>query len=218
MRKHLDKNKNMYKIVRLRKGAFFYMELRGNIKDFPLPDIIQLIGAGNKTGMLSVMFKKNKAALYFDKGNIVHASMLSVKGIDAVTKMFQIAEGRFHFYADVKPEKKTFNVNPTALLMQAMSTYDEKRKAAGHFDKSGKSSQTRKKVIFELKQEMIKIIRDLYGNKAKKIEQLINKCDNSELELMGSCDKIEKYIYVFLDSQNYKTVSDKLRHLIEETH
>ncbi len=65
---------------------------------------------------------------------------------------------------------------------------------------------------------MIKLVVDIFGGKAKKIETLILGCDNSEIELMSSCDKIEKYIYVFLDPEKSKAIADKMRHMIEETH
>ncbi|MFC1855415.1 DUF4388 domain-containing protein [Thermodesulfobacteriota bacterium] len=194
------------------------MELRGNITDFPLPDIIQLLGAGRKTGMLSITFKKQKASLYLESGNIVHASMLNTKGKDAVAKMFHINEGRFHFYSGVLSEEKTLNVHTTTVLMEALATYDESKEKSGDFDRSGGKKKSHNEKIKDLKNEMIQLVNSLYGNKAKKLEQLIRKCGNSEIELMSSCDKIEKYIYVFLDSQNYKNVTDKIRHLIEETH
>lgn len=197
------------------------MELKGNIKDFPLPDIIQLVGLGKKTGMLSIAFQNQKASLYFKDGRIVHASMLNSEGKDAIIKMFHLEEGKFHFFADVKSETETINLDPMNVLMDAARHFDERRKDAGYFEREGVKDGARKKYennIVALKEAMIKVVVDLYGTKAKKIEKLISNCGNSEIELINACDKAEKYIYVFLDPENSKAVADKMRQLIEETH
>jgi hypothetical protein len=194
------------------------MALKGKIKDFPLPDIIQFLGSGKKTGMLSITFKRQKASLYFKGGAIVHASMLNSKDKEAIIKMFHIKEGRFHFFTGERSEKETINVNATTVLMEAASSFDKKMESHGVFDKGGAKRKKHNANITTLKGEMINIVRELYGRKSKKLVELINKCESSELALMSACDKIEKYIYVFLDSKNFKSVADRLRHLIEETH
>ncbi len=50
------------------------MALEGTLKDFPLPDILQLIGLQKKTGLLHVESNVEKITLGFDKGCLVMAS------------------------------------------------------------------------------------------------------------------------------------------------
>ncbi len=194
------------------------MELKGNIKDFPLPAIIQLVGLGKKTGMLSISFNNQKASLYFNDGDIVHASMLNTHGRDAVIKMFHLQDGKFHFFAAEKPEKETMKLHPMSVLMEAAKQYDEKREAAGVFDSKGTKRKLHEEKIEALKQDLVAIVKDLFGNKAKKLETLLLSCNNTEIDLIGACDKIEKYIYVFLDPENSKAIADKMRNLVEESH
>ncbi|HEY5649181.1 MAG TPA: DUF4388 domain-containing protein [Nitrospiria bacterium] len=49
------------------------MGFTGKIEDIPILDIIQYLNAGNKTGTLILTQKEEKAYVYFQGGNIVHA-------------------------------------------------------------------------------------------------------------------------------------------------
>ncbi len=120
------------------------MELKGNIKDFPLPDIIQLVGLGKKTGMLTITFMNQKANLYFKDGHIVHATMLSAEGKDAVMKMFHLEDGKFHFYTEVVAERETINLDPMNVLMDAAREFDEKKNDQGFFE----SATSKKRVSY----------------------------------------------------------------------
>lgn len=50
--------------------------LTGNLRTISLSDLLQLISAGGKTGMLLITQENQKREIYFTKGNIVYASSL----------------------------------------------------------------------------------------------------------------------------------------------
>ncbi len=50
------------------------MALSGNLKEFELADVFQLIGQQRKTGILTLRHKNNQGAIVFSEGNVIAAS------------------------------------------------------------------------------------------------------------------------------------------------
>ncbi len=105
-----------------------YVELRGNLKDFSLPDVIQLVGFGRKTGILRVACQGGGAALYFEEGRVVHAVHPQATGEEAVFQLFRVPAGEFRFQNEVLPEDRTISMDPTNLVMEAARLLDESRR------------------------------------------------------------------------------------------
>jgi hypothetical protein len=101
------------------------LELWGNLKDFSLPDVIQLVGFGRKTGVLSVEHGSIGSMLYFKDGNVVHAESGLVEGEDAVFQLFRCTAGEFRFRTDIRPSRQTIFMDPTNLVMEAARLLDE---------------------------------------------------------------------------------------------
>ncbi|HEY4218374.1 MAG TPA: DUF4388 domain-containing protein [Gemmatimonadaceae bacterium] len=53
------------------------MAIRGSLKEASLPDVLQLLAMGKKTGCLSVTHRANFGNIYFDKGRISYASIVN---------------------------------------------------------------------------------------------------------------------------------------------
>lgn len=53
------------------------MSIRGNLKEASLPDVIQLLSLGRKTGVLSVSDKKNFGDIFFRDGKIIYCSIVN---------------------------------------------------------------------------------------------------------------------------------------------
>src|SRR3982750_4007369 len=51
------------------------MAIRGSLKEASLPDVLQLLAMGKKSGCLSVAYRTNFGYIYFDKGRISYASV-----------------------------------------------------------------------------------------------------------------------------------------------
>lgn len=54
------------------------MSLEGNLKDFPLPEILQLLGLQKKTGILVVRSEIDTGMVFFFKGDVIYAVVQSV--------------------------------------------------------------------------------------------------------------------------------------------
>jgi tetratricopeptide (TPR) repeat protein len=53
------------------------MAIRGSLREASLPDVLQLLAMGKKTGCLSVTHRDNFGYVYFDRGRIAHASIVN---------------------------------------------------------------------------------------------------------------------------------------------
>lgn len=53
------------------------MAIRGSLKEASLPDVLQLLSMGKKTGCLSVTHRNNFGSIYFDKGKICYAAIVN---------------------------------------------------------------------------------------------------------------------------------------------
>ena len=53
------------------------MAIRGNLREASLPDVLQLLALGQKTGCLSVTDRSNFGYIYFDRGSISYASIVN---------------------------------------------------------------------------------------------------------------------------------------------
>ncbi|HEY4132503.1 MAG TPA: DUF4388 domain-containing protein [Gemmatimonadaceae bacterium] len=53
------------------------MAIRGSLKEASLPDVLQLLAMGKKTGCLSVSHRNSFGYIYFDKGRICYASIVN---------------------------------------------------------------------------------------------------------------------------------------------
>src|SRR6266705_2900538 len=53
------------------------MAIKGSLKEASLPDVLQLLALGQKTGCLSIADRSNFGYIYFDKGRICFASIVN---------------------------------------------------------------------------------------------------------------------------------------------
>lgn len=197
------------------------MELRGNLRDFSLPDIIQLVGFGRKTGVLRVDYGDG-AALYFDRGHVVHAEHDGTVGEDAVYALFAVGAGEFQFHAAEPSPRRTITLDPTNLVMEAARRLDEAhREGPGEgepgsgdlgdewleFASSSRDPQT-------LKQELRALLRRRFGPEARRLLEAVDRCGDSVEELLALGDRVERYVDVFLDSGAAPAVGREIRALL----
>src|SRR5439155_26623113 len=53
------------------------MAIKGSLKEASLPDVLQLLALGQKTGCLSIADRSNFGYIFFDKGRICYASIVN---------------------------------------------------------------------------------------------------------------------------------------------
>jgi len=101
------------------------MGLDGNLKDFDLSDILQLIQMGKKTGALQVESGSNAGTMFFKEGAAVHAAASDIKGDNAVNRILRWRQGSFAFKPDVTTDQLTIQTPLQHLVLEAARQIDE---------------------------------------------------------------------------------------------
>ncbi|MBI4726323.1 DUF4388 domain-containing protein [candidate division TA06 bacterium] len=101
------------------------MGLEGNLKDFDLADILQLISLGKKTGALNVGSESDKGAIFFEGGAAVFASAGDIHGDGAITRILRWRKGSFIFKPDETAGRHNVQSPIMHLVLEAARQIDE---------------------------------------------------------------------------------------------
>lgn len=104
------------------------MALVGDLKDLNIATIIQLNCVERNTAELMVSARRGAATIYFDKGEIVHASYVGEKGEDALYKILSLSEGEFRVTPITGLPQRTIFTSWESLLLEGMRVIDETEK------------------------------------------------------------------------------------------
>lgn len=105
------------------------MAIKGSLKEASLPDVLQLLSMGKKTGCLGLSFHESFGSIYFESGRICHAAIVNrpLDTENAVYTLFTWTSGTFNFEAGVEPEAGAplVSVDPQSLLLEGARRVDE---------------------------------------------------------------------------------------------
>ncbi|MGQ9926425.1 MAG: DUF4388 domain-containing protein [Chloroflexaceae bacterium] len=100
------------------------MALSGDLSEFPLTDIIQLVALSKKTGGVHIRGQRAgqtiEGWLYFRDGQIIGASVPGMRPLDAVFTFFTLASGPFCFYDDRRLDTPTITLSNEAIIMEGI--------------------------------------------------------------------------------------------------
>ncbi|MBK8791138.1 MAG: DUF4388 domain-containing protein [Holophagaceae bacterium] len=71
--------------------------IQGSMREAPLPDIIQLVSQGGKSGCFHVQQEASKARIYLKDGRIIHAVTHAGEGFEALMEVALWIEGSYRF-------------------------------------------------------------------------------------------------------------------------
>ena len=101
-------------------------KFRGTLSDLHMADIIQLKCMGGASAVLEFTGpKEEKARVYFDRGQVYHASAPGRAGLAAFNEIVTWKGGMISEVADAAPVPRTINQDWQLLLMEAMRKSDE---------------------------------------------------------------------------------------------
>jgi len=101
--------------------------IEGSLSEVGLPDILQLLTVGGKTGILHLSGDEGEGRLYLKDGQVVHAAAADQEGEEAAYALAGWSRGRFAFEPGEASPATTINRSATALLMEAARRSDEWR-------------------------------------------------------------------------------------------
>jgi hypothetical protein len=99
--------------------------IQGSMREAPLPDIIQLVSQGGKTGCFHVMEESRRARIYLKGGRIIHAVTNENQGLDALYQVALWLDGTYHFEEGDAPVPTTITKPNPSILMEMHRRMDE---------------------------------------------------------------------------------------------
>lgn len=105
------------------------MAIRGSLNEASLPDVLQLLAMGNKTGTLTLIVPGSNGTICFKSGRICYATVdkRNIGTEDSVFVMFKWNDGSFSFEPSLRPppEATLISVDPQELLLEGARRVDE---------------------------------------------------------------------------------------------
>jgi response regulator RpfG family c-di-GMP phosphodiesterase len=97
----------------------------GSLKEMGLPELVQVLFHGRKTGNLRIRSSAGAGEIHFADGQVVNALYGSIRGTDAFYAMLKVQDGEFGLDPGFKPQAKIITDSPEALLLEGMRRLDE---------------------------------------------------------------------------------------------
>jgi tetratricopeptide (TPR) repeat protein len=105
------------------------MAIRGSLSEASLPDVLQLLAMGSKTGALSLTVPGSGGTIWFENGRICFAGVngRSLHTEEAVFVMFKWNDGTFSFEPGIQPPQgcRLVSVDSQAILLEGARRVDE---------------------------------------------------------------------------------------------
>ena len=97
----------------------------GSLGEMSLPDLVQILWHGRKSGALRLRRGPESGEVHFAEGMVVNAMWGKLRGEDAFYAMLRITDGEFAFDPNYKAEEVLIQASPESLLLEGMRRLDE---------------------------------------------------------------------------------------------
>jgi len=97
----------------------------GSLTEMGLPELVQVLYQGRKTGALKVRLSNEAGEVHFVSGMIFNALFAGLRGSEAFYKMLRNREGSFAFDPNFEAPQRLIAETPEALLLEGMRRLDE---------------------------------------------------------------------------------------------
>lgn len=104
------------------------MALQGNLEDFELTDVFQLIQLGQKDGGLRIQSDNDVGIVYFKGGMVIHAKTNTFLGEPAIDSILSWKKGRFVFNPGEETLENTVDLPIQQVILEAARRIDELKK------------------------------------------------------------------------------------------
>ena len=101
------------------------MPLKGELADLSLAELIEFFCNQRKTGRLTVSYPHGPAYFYLQSGSVVHASIGSLRGIEAVYYALTQSNASFNFSTAYEAPCQTINQPWTSVVLEGLRRMDE---------------------------------------------------------------------------------------------
>jgi response regulator RpfG family c-di-GMP phosphodiesterase len=99
--------------------------VNGSLTEMSLPDVVQILCHGRKSGKLTIDVKGKQGEILFSDGMIWDAKFGTTLREDAFYAMLRLREGDFELDPNFKPTEQVIEASPESLLLEGMRRFDE---------------------------------------------------------------------------------------------
>ncbi len=155
------------------------MALKGNLKDMDLSDVIQMGCRGRERARLLIRSHGQEASIFFEGGQVVHATLGSQAGEEVVYELLTWEDGEFELETGVAPPAHTITINWSALLLEGMQRIDERKALEAQADTSSKKEATevapkkRSELLADALSDLLSSSTDIEGGALVGIDGLV---------------------------------------------
>ena len=97
----------------------------GSLEEMGIPDIVQILHQGRKTGALHLSSEGEQGTIFFKDGTVVDAAWRGLGGEEAFYAVVGVSKGGFTIDPTVTPPEKVIQASPEMLLLEGMRRLDE---------------------------------------------------------------------------------------------
>ncbi len=97
----------------------------GSLKEMSLPDMVQVLWHGRKTGALKISAGGDSGEIHFVNGAIFNAMWASLRGEEAFYALLKLEDGEFVLDPNFEAPQAVIQASPEALLLEGMRRFDE---------------------------------------------------------------------------------------------
>lgn len=120
------------------------MALQGNLSEMSAADLIQHYGQSQKTTQVLIQHQDQEAALFFQQGKVMHATLDGEQGEGAVYRILTWEDGQFTVEVDIEPPAITIDRSWSGVLLEGARRLDEANSIIADIDVD-KESQNKEK-------------------------------------------------------------------------
>jgi response regulator RpfG family c-di-GMP phosphodiesterase len=97
----------------------------GSLREMGLPDMVQVLFHGRKTGNLRIRAPEGAGEIHFVDGNVVDAHWRDLRGEGAFYALVKLVDGDFALDPSFRSSERVINQSAEALLLEGMRRMDE---------------------------------------------------------------------------------------------
>jgi response regulator RpfG family c-di-GMP phosphodiesterase len=127
-------NLMMSRLKSKRKAAPAATGVTGNLSEMGIPDIVQILSAGRKTGKIAIEGKDKTASIFMVEGQVVNAFIAELKGEEAVYEILRLTEGAFSIDPNAEIPERIINQSVDSLMIEGFRRLDEATRGTGPED------------------------------------------------------------------------------------
>jgi len=178
-------------------------DIRGDLEQVPLVDMVQLLAMNRRTGALTVISHDGPGEVRLVDGQVVDATYRRLVGERALYRLLSARRGRFAFAAGDAPVKRRIQASTNMLLMEAMRQVDEQNERRARLAPHGEvfvlTDQATKLGIFEAPESRrlptSAPVRNRlldYLHMPRSLDEVLDEIDAPDLEILDMLMELRK--------------------------